>query len=91
MYIVIGYERENNRETPPREVWSPAESQTAERPVWFALEPPWRHGRIPSVTGVRVLTFCENAGGTAEGLPFVPIIRDEGLFYFSKPLIISKG
>lgn len=68
MYIVIGYEWENNRETPPREVWSPAESQTAERPVWFAQEPPWRHGRIPSVIGVASAHRSGvNLGGTAEG------------------------
>ena len=47
----ISDERENDRETPPREGRSPAASRPAERPAWFAREPPWRHGRVPSVTG----------------------------------------
>ena len=38
---------------------------------------------IPPLAGfeVSVPDWCGNAGGTAEGLPFVPISWEEGLFY----------
>ena len=34
--------------------------------------------------GVSAHVLHENAGGTAEGLPFVPMLRDEGLFCCQK-------
>ena len=46
---------------------------------------PWfeRDG-LPAVTGLECAQkkLCANAGGTAEGLPFVPRFGEEGLFQF---------
>ena len=39
---------------------------------------------LPAVTGLECAQkkLCANAGGTAEGLPFVPRFGEEGLFQF---------
>ena len=81
MLIVISDERENNRDTPPREVWPPAASQTAD--ARFG-SPGSRRGDTagpPSVTGASsAYSVSMNLGGTAEGLPFVPRDWDGGHF-----------
>ena len=35
---------------------------------------------LPAVIGAKVRVYYANAGGTAEGLPFVPVLWDEGRF-----------
>ena len=49
--------------------------------AWFAPEQLWRHRRTPAVTGYEcVPPWGANAGGTAEGMPFVPISGMRGFF-----------
>ena len=50
--------------------------------VWFARELPWRHGRMPTVTGVqvRIKRLVRIWVVPRKDLPFVPI-RDGGFFY----------
>ena len=40
----------------------------------------------PPIAGFeRTQSFCVNAGGTAEGLPFVPVFGRKGIFIFVNP------
>ena len=53
------------------------------RPVWFAREQPWRHGRpSPSLPGLMSArgSFHANPGGTAEGSAFRPRYGARALF-----------
>jgi hypothetical protein len=51
------------------------------RVVWFAREPPWRHGRSPTVIWVSsAYPVGTNLGGTAEAASFVPNIGMKGVF-----------
>ena len=63
----------------PPERAAPAESRP-ETGAWFAPERPVRAGRLPPVTGARAYADGINAGGTAEGEPFVPIWEERSLF-----------
>ena len=82
MLVVISDERENNRDTPPREVWSPAASQTAD--ARFG-SPRSRRGDTagrPPLQGLQVrMANRANLGGTAEGTAFRPNGWDGGSFF----------
>ena len=84
MVVDISYERENSGACAPfREKRPAAESRfSAHRLVRPGAVCESRTG-IPPLAGfeVSVPDWCGNAGGTAEGLPFVPISWEEGLFY----------
>jgi hypothetical protein len=82
--VDISDERENNRDTPPREVWSPAASQTAD--ARFG-SPGSRHGDMaggPPLQGRQVRAVGTNLGGTAEGFAFRPNSWDGGYFFVPK-------
>ena len=50
--------------------------------AWFARERPVRTGRWFRRYRKRVRTVRANAGGTAEGLPFVPVMWGRRAFIF---------
>ncbi len=54
------------------------------RAVWFAREPPWRHGRSAlRYRGLESAPHGANLGGTAEGLAFRPMILGRRVFSFA--------
>ena len=85
MVVDISYERENSGACAPfREKRPAAESRfSAHRLVRPGAVCESRTG-IPPLAGfeVSVPNWCGNAGGTAEGLPFVPSNWEERLFCF---------
>ncbi len=51
--------------------------------AWFAPERPRRRGRPPPDSGASSVRAGANAGGTAEGEPFVPSFGEERRFVLS--------
>ena len=79
-------ERENREFASPREGGPPAESLPGRCPLVRPGAAPERGTGLPPLSGVKCVWNDTNAGGTAEGLPFVPELGTEGFFvwYFAK-------